>query len=115
MTDSATANGDDRDPEIELFVKVETSTAGTCSLRATYHRLMDRVELMLPEKLRPLYNHMAGPRTLFFLGSNYEMGLVYFSPSKWRAVSPLMLSPLSVYQSPKQTGSEGQTQLFGSL
>lgn len=41
------------------------STAGARGLRATYHRVLDKVELMLPEKLRPLYNHPAGngPRT----------------------------------------------------
>uniref|UniRef100_A0A5F9CJG0 Uncharacterized protein n=1 Tax=Oryctolagus cuniculus TaxID=9986 RepID=A0A5F9CJG0_RABIT len=37
------------------------SAAGARGLRATYHRLLDKVELMLPEKLRPLYNHPAGP------------------------------------------------------
>lgn len=36
------------------------SAAGIRGLRATYHRLLDKVELMLPEKLRPLYNHPAG-------------------------------------------------------
>lgn len=36
------------------------SAAGVRGLRATYHRVLDRVELMLPEKLRPLYNHPAG-------------------------------------------------------
>ncbi|XP_036879750.2 mitochondrial pyruvate carrier 2 isoform X1 [Manis javanica] len=42
------------------------SAAGARGLRATYHRVLDKVELMLPEKLRPLYNHPAGPRTVFF-------------------------------------------------
>lgn len=36
------------------------SAAGVRGLRATYHRVLDKVELMLPEKLRPLYNHPAG-------------------------------------------------------
>ncbi|KAF5916589.1 hypothetical protein HPG69_005384 [Diceros bicornis minor] len=36
------------------------SAAGARGLRATYHRVLDKVELMLPEKLRPLYNHPAG-------------------------------------------------------
>uniref|UniRef100_A0A8C8Z5J3 Mitochondrial pyruvate carrier n=1 Tax=Prolemur simus TaxID=1328070 RepID=A0A8C8Z5J3_PROSS len=36
------------------------SAASARGLRATYHRLLDKVELMLPEKLRPLYNHPAG-------------------------------------------------------
>lgn len=30
------------------------------ALRASYHRILDRVEHMLPAKLRPLYNHPAG-------------------------------------------------------
>uniref|UniRef100_A0A673G804 Mitochondrial pyruvate carrier n=1 Tax=Sinocyclocheilus rhinocerous TaxID=307959 RepID=A0A673G804_9TELE len=30
---------------------------------ATYHRTLDRIELMLPPKLRPLYNH---PAVFFF-------------------------------------------------
>ncbi|KAL6084860.1 hypothetical protein STEG23_001850 [Scotinomys teguina] len=42
------------------------AAAGARGLRATYHRFMDKVELLLPEKLRPLYNHPAGPRTVFF-------------------------------------------------
>ncbi|KAG8589043.1 hypothetical protein GDO81_006223 [Engystomops pustulosus] len=29
-------------------------------LRASYHRALDRIELMLPTKLRPFYNHPAG-------------------------------------------------------
>lgn len=36
------------------------SAAGARGLRATYHRLLDKVEFFLPEKLRPLYNHPAG-------------------------------------------------------
>lgn len=36
------------------------SAAGVRGLRATYHRVLDKVELLLPEKLRPLYNHPAG-------------------------------------------------------
>ncbi|RXN00361.1 Mitochondrial pyruvate carrier 2 [Acipenser ruthenus] len=29
-------------------------------LRASYHRLMNKIEFILPVKLRPLYNHPAG-------------------------------------------------------
>lgn len=29
-------------------------------LRASYHRILDRIEHMLPAKLRPVYNHPAG-------------------------------------------------------
>nr|XP_045014915.1 mitochondrial pyruvate carrier 2 isoform X2 [Jaculus jaculus] len=52
------------------------SAAGVRGLRATYHRLLDKVELMLPEKLRPFYNHPAGPRTVFFWAPIMKWGLV---------------------------------------
>uniref|UniRef100_A0A8C2GWH3 Mitochondrial pyruvate carrier n=2 Tax=Cyprinus carpio TaxID=7962 RepID=A0A8C2GWH3_CYPCA len=29
-------------------------------LRASYHRILDRIEHVLPSKLRPIYNHPAG-------------------------------------------------------
>lgn len=54
----------------------DMSAAGARGLRATYHRLLDKVELMLPEKLRPLYNHPAGPRTVFFWAPIMKWGLV---------------------------------------
>lgn len=34
--------------------------AAVAGLRASYHRLLDRIELKLPPRLRPLYNHPAG-------------------------------------------------------
>ncbi|KAF3694726.1 Mitochondrial pyruvate carrier 2 Brain protein 44 [Channa argus] len=46
------------------------------ALRASYHRILDRVELMLPGKLRPLYNHPAGPKTVFFWAPMFKWGLV---------------------------------------
>nr|XP_020851590.1 LOW QUALITY PROTEIN: uncharacterized protein LOC110214828 [Phascolarctos cinereus] len=49
---------------------------GVRGLRATYHRMLDKVELMLPEKLRPLYKHPAGPRTVFFWAPIMKWGLV---------------------------------------
>lgn len=52
------------------------AAAGARGLRATYHRLMDKVELLLPKKLRPLYNHPAGPRTVFFWAPIMKWGLV---------------------------------------
>ena len=52
------------------------SAAGVRGLRATYHRVLDKVELLLPEKLRPLYNHPAGPRTVFFWAPIMKWGLV---------------------------------------
>uniref|UniRef100_A0ABI7WJH7 Mitochondrial pyruvate carrier n=2 Tax=Feliformia TaxID=379583 RepID=A0ABI7WJH7_FELCA len=52
------------------------SAAGVRGLRATYHRVLDKVELMLPEKLRPIYNHPAGPKTVFFWAPIMKWGLV---------------------------------------
>uniref|UniRef100_A0A2K5RZ03 Mitochondrial pyruvate carrier n=1 Tax=Cebus imitator TaxID=2715852 RepID=A0A2K5RZ03_CEBIM len=52
------------------------SAVGARDLQATYHRLLDKVELMLPEKLRPLYNDPAGPRTDFFWAPIMKWGLV---------------------------------------
>uniref|UniRef100_A0A8B9GUD0 Mitochondrial pyruvate carrier n=1 Tax=Astyanax mexicanus TaxID=7994 RepID=A0A8B9GUD0_ASTMX len=46
-------------------------------LRAAYHRTLDRVELMLPPRLRPLYNHPAGPKTVFFWAPVFKWGLVF--------------------------------------
>ncbi|CAJ1079607.1 mitochondrial pyruvate carrier 2b [Xyrichtys novacula] len=46
------------------------------ALRASYHRILDRVEHMLPAKLRPLYNHPAGPKTVFFWAPVFKWGLV---------------------------------------
>lgn len=45
-------------------------------LRASYHRLMNKIEFILPVKLRPLYNHPAGPRTVFFWAPVMKWGLV---------------------------------------
>ncbi|XP_056285315.1 mitochondrial pyruvate carrier 2b [Pseudoliparis swirei] len=46
------------------------------ALRMSYHRILDKVEHMLPAKLRPLYNHPAGPRTVFFWAPVFKWGLV---------------------------------------
>ncbi|KAG9348952.1 hypothetical protein JZ751_029269 [Albula glossodonta] len=45
-------------------------------LRASYHRILDKIELMLPAKLRPFYNHPAGPKTVFFWAPMFKWGLV---------------------------------------
>uniref|UniRef100_A0A673L1T9 Mitochondrial pyruvate carrier n=1 Tax=Sinocyclocheilus rhinocerous TaxID=307959 RepID=A0A673L1T9_9TELE len=45
-------------------------------LRASYHRILDRIEHMLPAKLRPVYNHPAGPKTVFFWAPMFKWGLV---------------------------------------
>lgn len=36
--------------------------AAVAGLRASYHRMLDRIELMLPPRFRPFYNHPAGNR-----------------------------------------------------
>ncbi|XP_037542452.1 mitochondrial pyruvate carrier 2b [Nematolebias whitei] len=46
------------------------------ALRASYHRILNRIEYMLPAKLRPLYNHPAGPKTVFFWAPMFKWGLV---------------------------------------
>jgi len=46
------------------------------ALRASYHRILDKVEHILPAKLRPLYNHPAGPKTVFFWAPMFKWGLV---------------------------------------
>uniref|UniRef100_UPI003AAE1117 mitochondrial pyruvate carrier 2b isoform X1 n=1 Tax=Centroberyx gerrardi TaxID=166262 RepID=UPI003AAE1117 len=46
------------------------------ALRASYHRILDRIEHVLPAKLRPLYNHPAGPKTVFFWAPVFKWGLV---------------------------------------
>ncbi|CAM4458681.1 unnamed protein product [Lepidochelys kempii] len=50
--------------------------AAVAGLRASYHRLLDRIELKLPPRLRPLYNHPAGPKTVFFWAPVMKWGLV---------------------------------------
>jgi len=46
------------------------------ALRASYHSLLGKVELILPAKLRPIYNHPAGPKTVFFWAPVFKWGLV---------------------------------------
>ncbi|KAM8820968.1 mitochondrial pyruvate carrier 2 [Eudromia elegans] len=50
--------------------------AAVAGLRASYHRLLDRIELKLPPRLRPFYNHPAGPKTVFFWAPVMKWGLV---------------------------------------
>ncbi|XP_071373954.1 mitochondrial pyruvate carrier 2-like [Centroberyx affinis] len=45
-------------------------------VRASYHRILDRIERVLPAKLRPFYNHPAGPKTVFFWAPVFKWGLV---------------------------------------
>lgn len=46
------------------------------ALRVSYHRILNRIEHALPAKLRPLYNHPAGPKTVFFWAPVFKWGLV---------------------------------------
>uniref|UniRef100_A0A8C5SRM1 Mitochondrial pyruvate carrier n=1 Tax=Laticauda laticaudata TaxID=8630 RepID=A0A8C5SRM1_LATLA len=50
--------------------------AAVAGFRASYHRFLDKIELMLPPRLRPLYNHPAGPKTVFFWAPVMKWGLV---------------------------------------
>uniref|UniRef100_A0A8U8BL23 Mitochondrial pyruvate carrier n=1 Tax=Geospiza parvula TaxID=87175 RepID=A0A8U8BL23_GEOPR len=50
--------------------------AAAAGLRASYHRMLDRIELMLPPRFRPFYNHPAGPKTVFFWAPVMKWGLV---------------------------------------
>ncbi|KAJ8003900.1 hypothetical protein DPEC_G00153200 [Dallia pectoralis] len=45
-------------------------------VRASYHRILNNIELRLPAKLRPFYNHPAGPRTVFFWAPVCKWGLI---------------------------------------
>lgn len=46
------------------------------ALRTSYHRFLNKIEVMLPAKLRPFYNHPAGPKTVFFWAPTMKWGLV---------------------------------------
>ncbi|KAK6325590.1 hypothetical protein J4Q44_G00049320 [Coregonus suidteri] len=45
-------------------------------VRASYHRILNQIEVKLPAKLRPFYNHPAGPKTVFFWAPVCKWGLV---------------------------------------
>ncbi|KTF87520.1 hypothetical protein cypCar_00031494 [Cyprinus carpio] len=59
-----------------LYLRLQSCRFYSGGLRATYHRTLDRIGLMLPPKLRPLYNHPAGPKTVFFWAPVFKWGLV---------------------------------------
>ncbi|XP_030636383.1 mitochondrial pyruvate carrier 2 [Chanos chanos] len=59
-----------------IFFRMRTSRYYSVGLRAKYHRILDRIEFMLPPKLRPFYNHPAGPKTVFFWAPIVKWGLV---------------------------------------
>ncbi|XP_078415814.1 mitochondrial pyruvate carrier 2b [Cetorhinus maximus] len=45
-------------------------------LRASYHRVLDKIGLMLPPRMKPFYEHPAGPRTVFFWAPIMKWSLV---------------------------------------
>ncbi|XP_059911596.1 mitochondrial pyruvate carrier 2-like [Gadus macrocephalus] len=49
---------------------------GSRGVRVFYHRMLDRVEHVLPARFRPFYNHPAGPKTVFFWAPMFKWGLV---------------------------------------
>ncbi|CAL8301447.1 unnamed protein product [Gadus morhua 'NCC'] len=49
---------------------------GSLGVRVFYHRMLDRVEHVLPARFRPFYNHPAGPKTVFFWAPMFKWGLV---------------------------------------
>uniref|UniRef100_W5MPY2 Mitochondrial pyruvate carrier n=2 Tax=Lepisosteus oculatus TaxID=7918 RepID=W5MPY2_LEPOC len=53
------------------------SEMAAMGLRASYFRMLDKIELILPAKLRPVYNHPAGPKTVFFWAPVFKWGLVF--------------------------------------
>uniref|UniRef100_A0A8D0BEQ1 Mitochondrial pyruvate carrier n=1 Tax=Salvator merianae TaxID=96440 RepID=A0A8D0BEQ1_SALMN len=65
-----------RDVFIAAAVTAHTMSAAVAGFRASYHRFLDRIELMLPPRLRPFYNHPAGPKTVFFWAPVMKWGLV---------------------------------------
>uniref|UniRef100_A0A0E9SUL2 Uncharacterized protein n=1 Tax=Anguilla anguilla TaxID=7936 RepID=A0A0E9SUL2_ANGAN len=52
-------------------------------LRASYHRILDKVELMLPPKFRPMYNHPAGPKTVFFWAPVFKWAWFWLGWLTW--------------------------------
>ncbi|TRZ02500.1 hypothetical protein DNTS_000077 [Danionella cerebrum] len=59
-----------------LYSRLQLCRYFSGGLRGTYHRTLDRIELKLPAKLRPIYNHPAGPKTVFFWAPVFKWGLV---------------------------------------
>lgn len=60
------------------------------ALRASYHRILDRVEHLLPAKLRPLYNHPAGNAELVITKLPDQRVLLVMSASvqRWWVTDP---------------------------
>lgn len=77
----------------------EMSAAGVRGLRATYHRVLDKVELMLPEKLRPIYNHPAGSRSGMALSDTRPPPPSKIDLERPRAALPLKASPAAAASS----------------
>ncbi|KAF3843454.1 hypothetical protein F7725_002303 [Dissostichus mawsoni] len=97
------------------------------ALRASYHRILDKIEHTLPAKLRPLYNHPAGPKTVFFWAPVFKWGLVgagladMSRPADKLSLSSLIWSRYSLVITPKNwnlfcvnffLGAAGSSQLY---
>ncbi|XP_017891444.2 mitochondrial pyruvate carrier 2-like [Ceratina calcarata] len=44
--------------------------------KSAYERLMIQISLLLPQRLRPIFLHPAGPTTVFFWAPTFKWGLV---------------------------------------
>uniref|UniRef100_A0A4W5KRJ9 Uncharacterized protein n=1 Tax=Hucho hucho TaxID=62062 RepID=A0A4W5KRJ9_9TELE len=52
-------------------------------VRASYHRILNQIELLLPGKLRPIYNHPAGKDLINITASGPTNLAVSVSLSSW--------------------------------
>uniref|UniRef100_A0A3P8XF52 Mitochondrial pyruvate carrier n=1 Tax=Esox lucius TaxID=8010 RepID=A0A3P8XF52_ESOLU len=69
-------------------------------VRASYHRILNNIELRLPAKLRPFYNHPAGPKTVFFWAPVCKWVRVRNSSSGGQNIFPMFHLHLSCHYSP---------------
>ncbi|KAL4840657.1 hypothetical protein H8958_005989, partial [Nasalis larvatus] len=86
------------------------SASGARGLRATYHQLLDKVELMLPEKLRPLYNHPAGPAEKLSTAQSAVLMATGFIWSRYSLV--IIPKNWSLFAVNFFVGTAGASQLF---
>lgn len=65
-------------------------------LRASYHKLLGRIELLLPAKLRPVYNHPAGKELSVCRGfSWFSLGIACLFADLF-VVKPVVKQPQDV-------------------
>ncbi|XP_041933894.1 mitochondrial pyruvate carrier 2-like isoform X1 [Alosa pseudoharengus] len=80
---------------VREILRLQTVRYYSGGLRSVYHKTLDNVEQILPTKLRPLYNHPAGPKTVFFWAPWVKWGLVIAGISDFTRPA----EKLSTYQS----------------